>query len=95
MQKSQCHFLVAQILIVGASRMAQWSRALHRSFSCATRDPGFTVGRDPTGSVTVGRDQEVSGATHNWPSVVREGLASRWRAGRIGVAGFRIGCALC
>ena len=31
------------------------------------------------GSVVTGRDQEVHGATHNWPSVVwvREGLAGR------------------
>ena len=50
-----------------ASRVAQWSTALHRS-----------AGSRP-GSVAVGRDREVRGATHNWPSVVRvrEGLAGR------------------
>ena len=32
-----------------------------------------------TGSVVTGRDREVRGATHNWPSVVRvrEGLVCR------------------
>ena len=36
------HGLVyALICIVGASRVAQWSRALHRSASCATRNSGF------------------------------------------------------
>ena len=45
------------------------------------------------GAVVTGRDREVRGATHNWPSVVRvrEGLVGRdliahqrllWRAGR-------------
>ena len=40
--------------------------------------PPETLGSRP-GSVATGRDQEVRGATHNWPSVglVREGLASR------------------
>ena len=40
--------------------------------------PSETLGLRP-GSVVTGRDREVSGATHNWPSVVRvrEGLASR------------------
>ena len=52
-----------------ASRVAQWSRALQRSAS-------GSVGSCPG---SVGRDREVRGATHNWPSVVRvrEGLASR------------------
>jgi hypothetical protein len=38
--------------------------------------PPETLGLSP-GSVTAGRDREVHGATHNWPSVfrVREGLA--------------------
>ena len=37
-----------------------------------------TLGSRP-GSVAAGHDQEVRGATHNWPSVVRvrEGLAGR------------------
>ena len=53
----------------------QWSRALHRSASCATRDSGFVR----PGSVVAGRDWEVRGAMHNWPSVVRvrEDLAGR------------------
>ena len=40
----------------------------------ATRDSGSRPG-----SVAAGRDREVRGATHNWPSVVRvrEGLAGR------------------
>jgi hypothetical protein len=38
--------------------------------------PPETLGSRP-GSVVTGRDREVRGATHNWPSVVRvrEGLA--------------------
>ena len=38
--------------------------------------PLETLGSSP-GSVAAGRDREVRGATHNWPSVVRvrEGLA--------------------
>ena len=32
--------------------------------------PPETLGSSP-GSVTAGRDREVHGATHNWPSVVR------------------------
>jgi hypothetical protein len=37
-----------------------------------------TLGSRP-GSVVTGRDREVRGATHNWPSVfrVREGLSGR------------------
>ena len=40
--------------------------------------PPETLGSNP-GSVVAGRDQEVHGATHNWPSVVRvrEGMAGR------------------
>ena len=40
--------------------------------------PPETLGSRP-GSVAAGRDREVRGATHNWPSVVRvrEGLAGR------------------
>ena len=40
--------------------------------------PPETLGSRP-GSVAAGRDQEVRGAMHNWPSVVRvrEGLAGR------------------
>jgi hypothetical protein len=40
--------------------------------------PPETLGLRP-GSVVTGRDREVCGATHNWPSVfrVREGLAGR------------------
>ena len=40
--------------------------------------PPETLGSRP-GSVATGRDREVRGATHNWPSVVRvrEGLAGR------------------
>ena len=52
--------------------MEQWSKALDRSASCATRDPGFE-------SRLCCSDLEVHGATHNWPSGVRvrEGLAGR------------------
>ena len=40
--------------------------------------PSETLGLRP-GSVVTGRDREVHGATHNWPSVVqvREGFAGR------------------
>jgi hypothetical protein len=40
--------------------------------------PPETLSSSP-GSVTAGRDREVHGAMHNWPSVVwvREGLAGR------------------
>ena len=40
--------------------------------------PPETLGSRP-GSVAAGRDWEVHGVTHNWPSIVwvREGLASR------------------
>ena len=40
--------------------------------------PPETLGSRP-GSVATGRDREVRGATHNWPSIVRvrEGLAGR------------------
>ena len=40
--------------------------------------PPETLGLRP-GSVAAGRDWEVRGTTHNWPSVVRvrEGLAGR------------------
>ena len=40
--------------------------------------PSESLGSRP-GSVVTGRDREVRGATHNWPSVVRvrEGLAGR------------------
>ena len=40
--------------------------------------PPENLGSRP-GSVVTGRDREVRGATHNWPSVVqvREGLAGR------------------
>ena len=40
--------------------------------------PPETLGSRP-GSVAAGRDREVRGATHSWPSVVRvrEGLAGR------------------
>ncbi|KAK6292578.1 hypothetical protein J4Q44_G00371620 [Coregonus suidteri] len=51
------------------SRVAQWSKALHRSASCATRDPGSNPG-----SVVAGRDRETHGAAHNWPSVVQVSL---------------------
>ena len=52
--------------------MAQWLRALYCSASCAIRD-------SRPGSVVTGRDREVCGATHNWPSIVqgREGVAGR------------------
>ena len=51
--------------------MAQWSKAL-------LAVPPETLGLSP-GTVAAGRDREVHGATHNWPSVVqvREGLAGR------------------
>jgi hypothetical protein len=51
-----------------ASRVAQWSKAL--------AVPPETLGLSP-GSVAAGRNREVHGATHNWPSIVwvREGLA--------------------
>ena len=57
-----------RVLYPGASWLVQWLRALYCCASCATR--GFVV---------TGRDREVRGATHNWPSVVRvrEGLAGR------------------
>ena len=44
----------------------------------APAGPPETLGLRP-GSVVTGRDQEVRGATHNWPSVVRvrEDLAGR------------------
>ena len=45
--------------------MVQWSKALHRSASCATRDPGSSPG-----SVAAGRDRETHVAAHNWPSIV-------------------------
>ena len=45
-----------------ASRMAQGLRALYCSTSCATRDSGFAP--------RLCRNQ-VRGATHNWPSVIR------------------------
>ena len=50
-------------------------RALHHSASCV---PPETLGSRP-GSVAAGRDQEVRGAMHNWPSGirVRDGLAGR------------------
>ena len=40
--------------------------------------PPETLGLSP-GSVAAGRDREVHGATHSWPSIVRgrEGLAGR------------------
>jgi hypothetical protein len=40
--------------------------------------PSESLGSRP-GSVVTGRDREVCGATHNWPSVVRvrEGLVGR------------------
>ena len=38
--------------------------------------PSESLGSRP-GSVVTGRDREVRGATHNWPSVVREGLVGR------------------
>ena len=58
------------------------------------------------GSVVTGRDREIRGATHNWPSV---GISFSHRAPatpvhanqgcqvlrHIGAAGFRVGCALC
>ena len=52
------------------SRVARKSKALHRSASCATENLGLSP---------AGREREVDGATHNWPSVirVREGLAGR------------------
>ena len=50
--------------------MGPWLGALYCSASCLGSRPG---------SVVTGHDQEVRGATHNWPSVVRvrEGLAGR------------------
>uniref|UniRef100_A0AAZ3Q4J5 Transposase Tc1-like domain-containing protein n=1 Tax=Oncorhynchus tshawytscha TaxID=74940 RepID=A0AAZ3Q4J5_ONCTS len=58
----------------GASRVAQWLRALYCSASCAIRDSGFAPRLCRTG-----RDREVHGATYDWPSVVRvrEGLVGR------------------
>ena len=49
--------------------MAQWSKALHLSASCAIRDSGFAAGRD----------REAHGEAHNLPIVVQvtEGLAGR------------------
>ena len=49
--------------------MAQWLRG---------SVPSQTLG-SPPGSVVTGRDREVRGAAHNWPSVVRvrEGLVGR------------------
>ena len=58
----------------GASRVAQWLRALYCSASCATRDPGFAP------RLCLNRPRPGGhGATHNWPSFVRvrEGLAGR------------------
>ena len=51
-----------------ASQVEQLSKAV----------PPEILGSRP-GSVAAGRDREVHGATHNWPSVVlvREGLAGR------------------
>ncbi|KAK6298627.1 hypothetical protein J4Q44_G00316820 [Coregonus suidteri] len=89
-----CNKQKSNIVIVGlldlntvwsTSRVAQWSKALHRSASCATRDPGSNPG-----SVVAGRDQETHGAVHNWPSVVqgrggngRQGCSSVGRAWRL------------
>jgi hypothetical protein len=47
-----------------SSRVAQWLRAL------APAVPLETLGSRP-GSVVTGRDREVRGTTHNWPSVIR------------------------
>ena len=54
--------------VVKGAVQTQWTRA--------PAVPPETLGSRP-GSVVTGRDQEVRGATHNWPSVVRvrEGLA--------------------
>ena len=54
-----------------ASLLAQWSKALHRSASCVTRDSGF----EPR----LCHSRLRPGGPHNWPSVVRvrEGLAGR------------------
>ena len=45
--------------------MAQWSKALHCSASCATRDSGSSPG-----TVAAVRDRETHGVVHNGPSVV-------------------------
>ena len=59
---------VLQRKVSPASWLAQWLRAV----------PAETLGSHP-GSVATGRDREVHGVTHNWPSIVRvrEGLAGR------------------
>jgi hypothetical protein len=45
--------------------VSQWSKALHCSGSCATRDPGSTPG-----SVTADCNRETHGGVDNCPSVV-------------------------
>jgi hypothetical protein len=53
-------------LVFRASRVVQWSKALHCNASCATGEPGLSPG-----SVAAGRNRETHGAVHNWPSVVQ------------------------
>ena len=48
-----------------ASRVGQWSKALHRGVRRITTAPGSI-----TGCVTAGRDRETNEVAHNWPSVV-------------------------
>ena len=52
--------------------------AVVKGSTAAPAVPPETLGSRP-GSVVTGRDREVSGARHNWPSVVRvrEGLVGR------------------
>ena len=56
-QRTQLHFidgnLNAQKYGDEAARVAQWSKALHRSASCATRDPGSSPGSAATGRPTI------------------------------------------
>ena len=54
--------------------MAQWSKALHRSANCVTRDPVSNPG-----SVAAGRDRETHGRRTIGPasSRVGEGMAGR------------------
>ena len=56
---------------------AGWRSSLRHCIAVLAAPPE-TLGSSP-GSVAAGRDREVHGATHNWPSVVRvrEGLPGR------------------
>jgi hypothetical protein len=81
----------------GASGPPGWHSGLGHCIA-ALAVPAENLGSRP-GSVAAGRDREVRGATHNWPSVVwvREGLAGgislSHRAPATPVAG-RAQCAL-